>query len=171
MSMGKHFPLFPVLLILVGALLLLDRLDILAFGWWSLLWGVIAMVGAYKVAAGLRSPGRGGIVWGTIWFFVGLYFVLDEANLIRLPGGAEFPLLLVVVGCGFLLSFLRQWREWHLAVPAVAFLGIGGVMLLAEFGYLGRWMVLDAIRQWWPLALVLFGAALLMNRGTARRPS
>ena len=80
-------------------------------------------------------------------------------------------MLLVVVGCGFLLSFLRQWREWHLAVPAVAFLGIGGVMLLAEFGYLGRWMVLDAIRQWWPLALVLFGAALLMNRGTARRPS
>jgi hypothetical protein len=169
--MKKGFPLFPVLLILVGGALLLDRADVLSFGWWSIFWAVIAVAGAHKMYRAILSPAEGGMVMGTVMFFVGLYVVLEDLRLLQLPGGTLFPLFLVVVGFGFLLALLRQPREWHLAVPSIALLGIGGVMVLAEIGYLGRWMVLEAVREWWPLALVLFGAALLFNRGAGRRPS
>ena len=111
------------------------------------------------------------MVVGTILFFVGLYLVLEDLHVLLFPGGTLFPLFLVVVGLGFFLALLRQPHEWHLAVPALCFLGVGAVMVLAEIDYLGRWAVLDMIRQWWPLALVLFGAALLLNRGAGRNPS
>jgi hypothetical protein len=111
------------------------------------------------------------MVWGSIFFFVGLYNVLEDFNIVLLPGGALFPAFLVVVGFGFLLALLRQPREWHLAVPAVVLLGFGTIMVLAETGRLGGWFLIDMFRQWWPLALVLFGAALLLNRGVARKPS
>jgi hypothetical protein len=169
--MRKGFALFPVLLILVGAALLLDRAHVLSFGWWSIFWAVVTVLGAHKMYLAFRSPAERGMVWGTMLFFVGLYNVLEDFNVLLLPGGTLFPAFLVVVGLGFFLALLRQPREWHLAVPALAFLGIGTVMVLAEIDYLGRWAVLDMIRQWWPIALVLFGAALLLNCGIGRRPS
>jgi hypothetical protein len=169
--MRKGFPLFAVLLIVVGMALLLDRSNVLAFGWWTIFWAVIAVAGAFKIYHAFRWPSEGGMVWGSIFFFVGLYNVLEDFTIVLLPDGALFPAFLVVAGFGFLLALLRQPREWHLAVPAVVLLGFGTIMVLAETGRMGQWFVMDMIRQWWPLALVLFGAALLLNRGVARKPS
>jgi hypothetical protein len=167
--MRKAFPFIPILLIVIGATMLLDRAHVLAFGWWLILWTLITLSGAYKMYRGFLIPREGGIVWGTIWFFVGLYFVLDELAMIALPGGTLFPAFLVVVGLGFLLALLRQPREWHLAIPALGLLVTGSLMVLAEIDYLGRSVALEVIRQWWPVILVLFGAALLLNRGVARK--
>lgn len=169
--MRKGFPLLPVLLIIVGAALLLDRTGVLAFGWWTIFWAVVALLGMYKMVEAFRTPSRGRMVWGTILFFVGLYCVLEDLAVLILPGGMLFPALLAIVGLGFLLALLRQPREWHLAVPAVALLGIGALMLCAELNYLPRWLVIDLIRQWWPAALVLLGAALLLNNRTETKSS
>lgn len=169
--MRKGFPLLPVLLIIVGAALLLDRTGVLAFGWWTVFWAVVALLGMYRMVQAFRTPSRGRMVWGTILFFVGLYCVLEDLGALILPGGMLFPALLAVVGLGFLLALLRQPREWHLAVPAVALLGTGALMLCAELNYLPRWLVVDLIRQWWPAALVLLGAALLLNSRTETKSS
>lgn len=169
--MRKGFPLFPVILIAVGTGMLLDRTDVLTFGWWTIFWAVIAVVGLYKMAQAFRFPSRGGMVWGTTLFFVGLYNVLEDFGAVILPGGTLFPALLAVVGLGFLLALARQPKEWHLAVPALVLLGIGTLMILAEMDYIGRWLVTDLVKQWWPAALVLFGAALLLNRGVGRKSS
>ena len=167
--MRKGFPLFPVLLIVVGAAMLLDRTGVLGFGWWTIFWAVVAVLGLYRMYQAFRVPAKGGMVWGTALFFAGLYNVLEDFGAVGLPGGTLFPLFLAVVGLGFLLAFLRQPREWHLAVPAAVLLGLGTIMVLAEMEYIARWMVIDLVRQWWPAALVLFGAALLLNRGIERK--
>ncbi len=169
--MRKDFPLFPVLLIVVGFAMLLDRSGVLAFGWWPILWTVIALLGLFKIYRAFRFPGERGMVWGTTLLCVGLYFVLEDLGVILIPGGALFPAFLAVVGLGFLLAVLRQPREWHLAVPAVVLLGIGSAMFLAETGHIVRWMVIDLVGQWWPAAFVLFGAALLLNRGVGTNAS
>ncbi len=167
----KGFPLLPILLILVGAAMLLDRTRVLTFGWWTILWALIAILGLYKMSRAFQFPVEGGMVWGTTLFFVGLYTVLEDFGVAVLPGGTQFPALLAVVGFGFLLALLRQPREWHLAIPAAVLLGIGAVMIMGEMQYLGHWVVLDTVRQWWPAALVLFGVALILNRGVAGKSS
>ncbi len=169
--MRKDFPLLPVLLIVIGGGLLLDRTGVLAFGWWTVVWAVVATLGLHKIIQAFLVPARGRMVWGTTLFFVGLYFVLEDLGFLVLPGGMLFPGLLAVVGLGFLLALLRQPGEWHLAVPAVVLLGTGALMISAELNYLARGMVLDLVRQWWPAALVLFGAALLLNGRTQTKSS
>jgi hypothetical protein len=161
--MHKGFPLFAVLLILIGALMLLDRSHVVEFGWTMVLWTLLAVLGGYKLVSGFRPSGGGSIFWGTVFLAVGCYGVLGELELFALPGGTLFPSLLIVMGIGALLMVLRRPREWHVAVLALLLLLCGAAMLLAEGGYLTRPMVLDLLKQWWPVALIVFGAALLLN--------
>ena len=167
--MKKEFPFFAVLLILVGTLMLLERVDYLEFGWMSILWSALALLGVVKLVRGFRNPSGEGIVWGTVFFFVGTYQLLSEGGVFDLPSGTPFPALLAVIGFEFLLALIRKPREWHLVVPAVILIGLGSAMILAEMGILERWEVIEGIHAWWPAALVLFGAALLLNSGGVRQ--
>jgi hypothetical protein len=166
--MKKSFPFFAVLLILAGALMLLERAGVLDFGWVGLFWTALALLGAAKLVQGFRNPSGEGIVWGTIFFCVGTYQVMSEGGMFDLPGGMLFPAFLVIIGFGFLLALIRRPRDWHLAIPALVLLGLGWAMILAELELLERWQVIDGIRTWWPAGLVLFGVALLLNSGGSR---
>ncbi len=166
--MKKDFPFLAVLLILVGAFMLLERVGVVDFGWMSLLWCALALLGGIKLVRGFQDPKGEGIVWGTIFLFVGTYQLLNDGGLFELPAGTPFPALVAVVGLGFLFALIRKPREWHLAIPAVVLLGVGSVTICAEMGMLERWEIVDGIHTWWPAALVLFGGALLLNsKGTS----
>lgn len=167
--MRNRFPLFAVLLIVVGAVLLLDRSRVINFGWPLIAWLIIAVLGGYKLYNGFLFPRAARIFWGTVFFLVGLYNVLWEIGILELPGGTLLPAFLAVAGLGFLLAFIRQPHEWHLAVPAIALLGAGFLMVFAELEYVGRWAVIDGLMQWWPIALILFGGSLLLNKGIGRQ--
>jgi hypothetical protein len=164
--MRKGFPLFAVLLILLGSLMLLDRAGVVTFGWILIFWLILTVLGGFKIGRGFNSGSSGEVFWGAVFFLVGLYNVCADLGILYLPGGFLLPGFLIVMGMGFLLGVIAQPHEWHLLVPALFFLFVGGVMALAEMNLQRPWEILDGIRQWWPLGLVLFGAALLLNRGT-----
>ncbi len=165
--MCQRFPFFGLLLILVGAVMLLDRTGVISLGWHSVFWGLVTLLGAYKLYAGFADPAREGIFWGTLFFFVGAYNFLNDLDLLEFSSSLLLPLFLIVMGVGFLLKFFRHLHDWHLIVPALFFVGLGAAMVLSELGTVGRWEVLGAIKAYWPVALILFGAALLLNRKTA----
>jgi hypothetical protein len=165
--MCQRFPFFGLLLILVGSVMLLDRTGIISLGWHSVFWGLVTLLGAYKLYAGFTEPARGGIFWGTVFFFVGGYNFLNDLDLLEFSSSMLLPLFIIVVGVGFLLMFFRHLHDWHLIVPALFFVGLGTAMVLSELGTVGRWEVLGAIKAYWPVGLILFGGALLLNRKTA----
>jgi hypothetical protein len=53
-------------------------------------------------------------------------------------------------------------------VLGVCLLLLGGVWTLANLGALE---LIDTLRSWWPLSLVIWGAAELVNTWRARRSS
>ena len=163
--MRKGFPVFAVLLILLGSLMLLDRAGVVTFGWLLIFWLIVTVFGGFKIVRGIRMASTGEVFWGTVFFFVGFYNAASDAGILYLPGGVLFPAFLLVMGVGFLIGFISQPREWHLLVPALIFTCVGGLMTLVEMELVGRWTVVDAVRQWWPAGLILFGAALLLNAG------
>jgi hypothetical protein len=169
--MRKGFPLFAVLLILLGSFMLLDRAGVVTFGWLLVFWLIVTVFGGFKIVRGMSSASIGEVFWGTVFFFVGFYNVASDVGILYLPGGVLFPAFLLVMGLGLLLGFVSQPREWHLLVPALIFTFVGGLMTLAEMELLGPWTAIDTIKQWWPVGLILFGAALLLNAGARHQRS
>jgi hypothetical protein len=159
-----RFPWFGAGLIVVGSAMLLHRMGVVTFGWHAAFWGVVALAGLYKVVTAFTTGRAGAAFWGTVFLVVGGYQTLEYLGVVYVSSYLLFPWTVVLVGAGFLMMFAVRPRDWHVLVPAAFFVGTGTVMVLAEMGYFDRWDVMDALRQYWPIALILFGITLLLNR-------
>jgi hypothetical protein len=94
---------------------------------------------------------------------VGVVFLLDNLNLIAVDGWELilrlWPVLLIVGG----LDYLYQGRGW---TWGAFLLLLGGVFLLANFGYLplGGW---DLLLRLWPVFLIALGLDLIVRERPA----
>jgi len=165
----KRIPLLGVSLILVGATMLLQRFHVLSLGWQTLVWGLITLFGIYRTVDGFSERMRGRIFWGSMIFFVGLYNVLTHLDILYFESDLIFPMLVGTVGVSLLFMYLSSPREWHLLIPALFFLGLGFVMVMTELGYFYRWDVIPVVTAYWPVALIIFGASLLIRHRSAER--
>jgi len=165
---------FGVALVVVGAALLLDRIGYVSLEWHVVFWGFVALFGALKLASCFASKngagGRaahGGVFWGTLFLLVGLANLLTDVDVLQVRSTYWFPILIGIVGVAFLVVFISRPREWHILIPALFFSGVSALLILGEAGMLDRWDVRDALGHYWPVALILFGTALLLNRRSA----
>jgi hypothetical protein len=162
--MTNRIPWFAVGLIVVGTAMILDRFDVISLAWPTVLWGLVAVFGAERMITGFSTRRRGRVFWGSFLFLFGVYRVLYRLDLVEVDHHLWFPTLMLILGLSFLAMYLAAPKEWPLLVPALIFVGFGGTLLLAEYGYFNRWEVMWAIKRYWPLALILFGFSLLVKR-------
>jgi hypothetical protein len=162
--MVNKFSWFGISLILVGAAMLLDRLDVLTFGWKPVLWALVTIFGIVKATSGFAREKRGNVFWGTFFFLFGAYSLLHNLDLIDVRSYMVFPMVLLIVGFSILMTYFSSPKEWHLLIPALFLVGTGGVMVLAELGYFYRYDVVETVRLYWPVGLILFGVALVLRR-------
>ena len=149
-------------LIVLGTVLLLHKLELLPFSWWVLIWGGVAAAALFMIVRRFREHGEG-VFWWVLVFCFALYKLVGTANWLYLPSWYGLPLMLIAVGIAFATTVALRPRDWHLVVPAALFLFVGGGILMAEMGTLEDEVVRSAIRSYWPFALIAFGAALLLN--------
>jgi hypothetical protein len=164
MASQRRLPVFGILLLVVGVALLLEKLDVIEFGWSKILWAAVAVLGAAIVIRSFVQNGRAGIFWGTLLFLYGLFFLLRSLDLIESQVAVFMPATFTILGFGFLMLFVSDPKDWHLLIPSVILLGFGGAFMLAEAGYIHRWEMWETFRTWWPLVLVLVGFSLVLRR-------
>ena len=95
---------------------------------------------------------------------IGGYQLLEEYTSVYVPHYLVLPSLMILAGVGILFLYFTALNKWHLLVPSLLLIGLGCLIIFAEEGYLDRWELIDLLRTWWPAALVLFGAAMLLNQ-------
>ena len=166
--MRFRFSWFGVGLVVVGAALFFHRLWYIPFGWLLVFWGIVAVAGAFKIYRGFLDKHGSSAFWGTILLLLGLFNVLDAVDLFTLDHPYVGTAIFLSLGIAFLLRYLVHPKAWHMMVPSIIFLALGGVMLLANLGYLYRWDVEDFIRTYWPAALIIFGGSLLLSRASTQ---
>ena len=161
---------FGIILIVVGLAMLFDHLHILAMSWRVLFWACIAVASGVALVRNIRAK-DGAIFWWTILLFFGVYKTLRALEVVSFHESMGLPLLLLVAGAALVAMVIAQPARWHMLVPALVCLGLGTAMLLAELDVIAPADVRLAVRNYWPVALVLFGAALLLNRPLGRGSS
>ncbi len=162
---------FGVALIVIGAALILERLQVLRFTWSEVFWAVLVLVSAIKIVQGFSNSmttqgrrGRGRVFWWTVIGSYSTYQVLRVIGWYDPPDNILFALMMIAIGGGITLMFLSYPRDWHVAIPAVIVLGLGITIYLGEIGTLYRWDIMHVVATYWPVALILFGAGMLLNR-------
>lgn len=151
-------------LIIIGVLLLLSKLGIVMLSWRKILWVVGMIAGAFLAVRGILTDRRGKIFWGSLLFFVSLYYVLwvwwivDHDRLLWLPS------MSLAFGLSYLVLFLYDPSRLTLLIPSAWFIGAGVIGILWWWEYLEWFEMEDALRTYWPLALVAWGSALLLRR-------
>jgi len=153
-----------VLLIAFGSVLLLDRLDVIYFGWDRIIWMFAGIYGAILAVDGFTNKRRGKIFWGSLLFFASIVFSLYVWDVIWWMDYYWPSSLSLALGLAFLMLYLIEPKNIGVLVPAVLFCGFGGLMLLVEYYYIDWWDVRRVIRDYWPVALILWGIAILIRR-------
>jgi len=163
------------LLILVGLILLLDRLDLFYFRWNRLFWIVAACLGGFFVVDGFLRKLRGRVFWGSMMFFVSAYYIMLQWRIIDRYSFYTVPAFLIAIGLSLVMLYLYEPREVALLIPAILFVGTGTAAILWWWEVIDWWDVRHAIRTYWPLLLVFLGVGLIVRRkpqrtGTAELP-
>jgi hypothetical protein len=155
-------------LIVLGTAMLLDRLDILRLGWQPVFWTLLAIVGLVNAIGGFSKKRTSRVFWGTFLFLLGAYNLLREVDVFELRSYWWLPAMMLILGFSLLMMFVCTPKEWHLLVPALVLLGVGAAIVLTEFGYFYRYDIAEVTRMYWPVALILFGLSLVLQRSFPR---
>ena len=102
------------------------------------------------------------LVVGIIFLLVGLYFLLNNFDLIPF----ELPNFITSWQASLILIGLLLLTNRERRVGGIVLITIGVVFLLPDFFDIS---VGEIIRQFWPLALVIIGVALLLRRSRGKR--
>jgi hypothetical protein len=162
--MKSKSTVFGIFLIALGSVLLLDRFEIIYFGWGRIFWMFLGIWGAVLAVQGFSMKRRGRTFWGSLLFFFGIFFSLDAWDLIWLTDELGFGGMSLALGLAFVMLYVFEPRNVGVLAPAVLFVGFGAAMILVEYNYLDWWEVRRAIRDYWPVALILWGVAILLKR-------
>ena len=172
MANGKfNVSWFGIILVVFGAAMLLDRLDVINVDFSNILWPFMMILGLLIVGRGFSADRRGKIYWGTVLFLYSLFFLLRSIDRFEIEGYMFFPASFIIFGIAFFMMYLTNLKDWPLLIPSVILCFVGSMFILTEYGILYRWEVWDIVRLWWPVILILFGVAMLLKRRCNSTPS
>lgn len=155
---------FGIILILLGAILLLDRMNVLDLTFSQIFWPLVMLYGIWRVARGFSRNSQRRVFTGTLFFLYGLFFFIRTWDFVEFYHHTFLAATFLIFGIAFLMLYLNRLSEWIYLIPFTLLSGIGTAFLLTELGYLDRWEVWDLVRLYWPAALVLIGIAIMLRR-------
>jgi hypothetical protein len=160
----NRIPFFGIILVVIGVGLLLRQLHIIRVDGTSMvLFGMIAY-GAAMVLRSFLSNIRQSLFIGSLCFFSGIVLVLGKYDVIENSPYVYVPAFLIAAGLAFTMLFIYNFKDLHLLVPALIFIALGVAFMMTEVGYLYPSDVKEAVSQYWPVAIIIFGVLMLFRR-------
>lgn len=160
----SRIPFFGIILVVIGVGLLLRQMHIIRIdGGTMILLGLIVYGGAMIIRSYLMNV-RQSLFFGSLCFYSGVLLLLGEYSVIERSPYLYVPGFLIIFGLAFVMLFIFRYQDFHLLIPAIIFIGLGIAFMMTEIGYLYPSDVKDAIRQYWPVAIIAFGALMLLRR-------
>ncbi len=161
MSTHKHSLLPGLILILIGAVLLVNKLTPYSFGWDEIYPLILIAIGILILISVIGKRDRGAVFFGTIFFLIGLFYFIKNYELIsHYYMRAEWQTFLIILGLAFCSVFVVKPSDWGVLLPASIFLLLGIGFLLRKF-HIIYWDIGDIISDYWPVILIIIGGGII----------
>ena len=155
-----------IVLIIIGAVILIHKMDILRFGWYELYPLLLLGLGIWFFVKVFVKKQIGSAFPGSLFLLLGLFFLLRNFDILDLGFYYDiWPIFLLILGVSFVVQYIFKPQDWGLLIPA-------GIFLFFGFGYLARNMhwhrlfpfeMTRLLEQYWPLALILIGIGIIVS--------
>jgi hypothetical protein len=153
-----------ILFIVIGALILVDRLDLVDLSWKVIYPLVLLAVGVFFYLTFFSARQNNRVFLATVLSLLGLFFLLRNLDLFDL--GFYFysiedywPVFPIVFGAAFIVQFAFSGRDWALLVPGGLLLFVGSVFLAKNLGFFFWHHILES----WPVILIVIGTLLILK--------
>lgn len=157
------FSIFGIFLILLGAGLILNRLNLLRYKWGIILWVSLGIAGLAAAIQAFITQRRGVVFWGSFLFFSSIAMLVHRFELINYAPWDVPAALSLALGLSFLMLFFYNPHRFGVLVPVLFFGGYGVLY------YLWWWDVIDwfemkhYLQTYWPVLIILWGMSLIFR--------
>lgn len=155
---------FGIFLILLGAGLVLNKLHFLHYGWKTILWVCLGILGLTLVIHAFVVRKRGDVFWGSLLFFSSIV-ILAHRLVIMDYAPWDFPATFsLAFGLSFLMLFFYDPKRFGVLIPVLFFGGYGVLY------YLWWWDIIDwfdmkhYLHTYWPVLVILWGLSMIFQR-------
>jgi len=155
--------LLGLFLIAFGVVILLKKFHVIDLRAGELIWPLLAVLGLFMTGRGLIDDRKGKIIGGTVIFLYSIFFLLRTMDGFYVPIDLIVPATFLIFGIVMVMLFVNRPGEWYYLIPGLVLLAIGGSVMLTEYGYWYGWEAREFLKTWWPAALVLFGAGMVLR--------
>jgi len=155
--------IFPVLLILIGTFLLLEKFDLLSLSRPYILIAGSAILGAILIRKSILSSANKGALAGSFFILLALIFLI--INLGYLPSHDEvvWPLILAALGLANIIYYVISRKSFSNITFGLIFIAISVPFLTAYYGNFEYWEIADTFSRYWPILLITFGFGFLID--------
>lgn len=160
----KGFPIFGIFLILLGIGLILSRLHLLHYGWSTILWISLAVVGLASVVQACIVRRRGVVFWGSLLFFISVAMMVHRFAMVEFVPWDWPATISLALGLSFLMTFFYEPRRFGTLIAVLFFGGYGIVYYLWWFDIIDWFDVRYYVRTYWPVLVILWGLSLIFRR-------
>ncbi len=160
----REFSPFGIFLILLGAGLLLSRLNFVPWCWSDAVWVAVAAFGLALIVRAVFQPTRKSVFLGAFLFLLGLMILahkwhwMDSVPL-QLPAD-----ILLVIGGSFQIQYFFEPRRVGLLAGVVFFGGLGALYYLWWLDVIHMWDVRMYVKTYWPVLVILVGVGVMLKR-------
>jgi hypothetical protein len=154
---------FPVLLITVGTILLLNEFNLLKITRpYIFILGAFA-IGIFSLRKGFLSPDRKGLLAGSFFTLVGVILVGLDLRIIPFYDNLIFGLILMALGAANFLYYMFTRKTFNNITFGTIFCFLGIPFILQYYGSYSMWDIKDIFYTYWPVLLITAGVGFLMD--------
>ncbi len=161
---SKGFSVFGIVLIILGAALILNRLHVLHYSWPVILWMGLAVVGLVSAIQAFVTRRRGVVFWGSLLFFAGVAMVVRHLEIADFESWDLPATMSLAIGLSFLMMYFYDPRRFGTLVPVLFFGGYGVMYYLWWWDIIEWFDVRYYVRTYWPVIIILWGLSLIFRR-------
>ncbi|HPG42095.1 MAG TPA: DUF5668 domain-containing protein [bacterium] len=156
-----------VLFIIIGIILLLNKLDVINFGWDEALPFLFIALSVLSFFSAFTGK-KGNSFWGGFFGILGVFYLLQNYDVFDYFWfGDTWPVFMLAFGIGFIVMFLFNPRDWGVLIPGGIFTFLGLVFFLESLDL--AWITMRVIKNLWPLILVLIGIGIITSSLSKQR--
>ena len=159
----KRSYIFPILLISVGIILLLNQFDLVEFSVaYTIILGSV-VIGGFMLRKAYFSETRQGLLGGSFFILFAIVMLSLDFGFIPFYDNLILGIIIVCLGLSNFIFYIFTRKSFNNVTFGIIFSAIGLPFIIMYYTSVDMWDVADIFSSYWPLLLITAGFGFLLD--------